>query len=123
MKNYRIFAALVVAAGFAACAGAVRAQSIDVPGIQINAKPKKAKPYIKFKGEVMHADSVSIMVRNPDDTRFIHTFLYSPKVKEQMDKIIAKGGYQYGDKVVVRYLPEQGNEVAIAIKGKPSKPI
>jgi hypothetical protein len=123
MKSYRILAALVVAAAFAAGGTAARAQSIDLPGIQINAKPKKPQQYVKFKGEVLHADSASIMVRNPDDTRFIHTFTYSPKVKEQMDKIIAKGGYQYGDRVVIRYQPGQGQDVAIAIKGKPSKPI
>jgi hypothetical protein len=125
MKSYRILAALVLAAAFAAGSSAVRAQSIDLPGIQINAKPKKPLQFEKFKGEVLHADSASIMVRDPNDTRFIHTFTYSPKVKEQMDKIIAKGGYQYGDKVVIHYQPGQGQvqDVAIAIKGKPSKPI
>jgi len=123
MKSYRILAALALAAGFAAGGTVARAQSVDLPGIQINAKPKKVAQYVKFKGEVLHADSASIMVRDPNDTRFIHTFTYSPKVKEQMDRIIAKGGYQYGDKVEVRYQPGQGQDVAIAIKGKPSKPI
>jgi hypothetical protein len=38
-----------------------------------------------------------------------------------MQKLLDQGGYQFGDKVVIQYLP--GTEVALKIKGKPSKPI
>jgi hypothetical protein len=36
-----------------------------------------------------------------------------------MQKIIDKGGYQYGDKVTVMY--DSVSEKAVQIKGKPSK--
>jgi hypothetical protein len=118
MKSSKVVAALALAAGLAAGATAARAQVTIGPSIHINASPRKPQ-FAKFKGEVLHADAISIIVRDPKDSRFIHTFTYSPKVKEQMDKIIAKGGYQYGDKVEIHYQP--GQDVALEIKGKPSK--
>jgi hypothetical protein len=36
-----------------------------------------------------------------------------------MQKIIDKGGYQYGDKVTVLYDPS--SQKAVQVKGKPSK--
>ena len=52
--------------------------------------------------------------------REIHTFTYSPQIRGKMQNIINAGGYQYGDKVVVWY--RRGGDVAVKIKGKPSKP-
>ena len=49
---------------------------------------------------------------------FVHTFTYGPKAAEQMDKVIAAGGYQRGDVIKVRY--ESGKTIALEIKGKPS---
>jgi len=80
-------------------------------------KPKR----VTFEGEVMHANPVAITVRSQENERLIRTFRYSPKVREEMQKIIDRGGYQYGDKVQIRY--EEGSDVALRIKGKPSKPI
>jgi hypothetical protein len=38
-----------------------------------------------------------------------------------MQKIVDKGGYQYGDKVTVYYDPQ--SHTALKIKGKPSRPL
>ncbi len=80
-------------------------------------KPKR----VTFEGEVMHANPVAITVRSKENERLIRTFGYSPKVREEMQKIIDRGGYQYGDKVQIQH--EEGSDVALRIKGKPSKPI
>lgn len=121
MKSFRtLLVAFSLAGSIAACGGTARAQVSEAPPIRVKVKVPKARPG-RFKGEVLHADSVSMMVRDRKDPRFIRTFTYSPKVKEQMDKIIARGGYQYGDKVEIRY--QTGQDVALAIKGRPSKPI
>jgi hypothetical protein len=74
-----------------------------------------------LRGEVIHADAQSMMVRDPANPLMIYTFTYSPKVHDQMEKIIETGGYQYGDKVKVRCV--DGQTVVLALKGKPSKPI
>jgi hypothetical protein len=51
----------------------------------------------------------------------IRTFPLSQEASDKMQKIIDKGGYQYGDKVTVYYVPATSQ--AIKFKGKPSKPI
>lgn len=79
-------------------------------------KPK----VVKCRGEVMHANSAQITVRSQENERVIRTFTYSPKVREQVQQILDRGGYQYGDKVEIQY--ETGSDVALRIKGKPSKP-
>lgn len=84
----------------------------------VQLKPPKIKVE-KFKGEVLHANAVQITVRSRENARVVRTFSLSPKMREQMQKIIARGGYQYGDKVEVRY--EAGRDLAIKIKGKPSR--
>lgn len=80
-------------------------------------KPKLAT----FKGEVLNATVAAITVRSRQDERTIRTFTYSDEVRVQILQIIEKGGYQYGDKVVIRHEP--GSDVALRIKGKPSKPL
>jgi hypothetical protein len=37
-----------------------------------------------------------------------------------MQKLLDRGGYQYGDKVEIQH--EAGSDVALQIKGKPSRP-
>lgn len=61
----------------------------------------------------------SLQVRSLTDMREMHTFSYSPGIREKMQEIFNAGGYQYGDKVAVWY--RQGTTVALNIKGKPSK--
>lgn len=62
----------------------------------------------------------SLQVRSLTDMREIHTFRYSPQIRDKMQGIFNAGGYQYGDKVVVWY--KHGEDIAFKITGKPSKP-
>lgn len=123
MKSSKIaIAALAAAAVLTASAGGARAQVTTAPAIHVKVKQPKTLKW--FKGEVLHADQLSIIVRDRQDPRFIRTFTYSPKVKEEMDKILERGGFQYGDKVQIRYQPDQsasGKDVALDIRGRPSK--
>ena len=64
--------------------------------------------------------STTIQVRSLNNQRDIRTFSYSAGIRDQMRAIYNRGGYQYGDKVEIRYQP--GSEIALKIKGKPSKP-
>ncbi len=119
MKSSRsLLVAFLLAAGLAVVGGIAPAQVSDAPPIRVKVKAPKSQ---RFQGEVLHADAISMMVRDRKDPRFIRTFTYSLKVKQQMDKVLARGGYQYGDKVEIRY--QAGEDVALAIKGRPSKPI
>ena len=74
-----------------------------------------------LKGEVIHADANSIIVREQGDGMMIHTFTYTADLRPQMQKILDQGGYQYGDKVRILY--QSGQTVALKVRGKPSKPI
>jgi hypothetical protein len=83
---------------------------------------KEVRPkLVKFQGAVLNFNSVQITVRSRENELAIRTFTYSPKVREQMQKIIDRGGYQYGDQVEIQH--EAGSDVALRIKGKPSKPL
>jgi hypothetical protein len=111
---------LVMAAGLTFSAGHVAAQaqplSTTPPVITKSAKPKP----LKFDGQVISSTSATIMVRSKENAMLTQTFSFSPEVREQMLKIVNKGGYQYGDKVVIHYTP--GTTVAVKVQGKPSKP-
>jgi len=91
--------------------------------IIIGAVKPKPKPtgLDKFEGFVMHANNAQITVRAKGNDMTIRTFPLSQEASAKMQKIIDKGGYQYGDKVTVYYVP--ATEQAIKFKGKPSKPI
>jgi len=64
---------------------------------------------------------MAIQVQNPANEKELHTFAYSDQIRVSMQTLLNQGGYQYGDKVVIEYMP--GTEVALKIKGKPSKPV
>jgi hypothetical protein len=91
--------------------------------IVINAvKPKPKQTGLdKFQGFVMHANNAQITVRAKGNDMAIRTFPLSQAASAKMQQIIDKGGYQYGDKVTVYYVPATSE--AIKFKGKPSKPI
>jgi hypothetical protein len=111
--------ALLLAAAFA-LSGAILAAFAPEAMAQSAAAPAPATGKIlKTRFEVVRMLSGSLQVRSLD-MREIHTFTYSPDVREQMLQVLSSGGYQYGDKVVVWY--RQGEDVALKIKGKPSKP-
>ena len=125
MKTLRIFAALaLLAAGIAFTSAPAKAQDEPVSPLNTNSpivvKQKAAKP-VWLKAEVIHADQLSLLVREEDNGLNIHTFTYSDKAREKIQAVLEAGGYQYGDKIQVRYMP--GKTEALDIKGGPSKPL
>jgi len=93
-----------------------------VPIIVAAVKPKPKPTGIdKFEGFVMHANNAQITVRARGNDMAIRTFPLSEAASAEMQKIVDKGGYQYGDKVTILYEPATSK--AIKVKGKPSKPI
>jgi hypothetical protein len=125
MKTLRIFPALaVLAAGIALSSAPAKAQGDPVTPLNTNSpiivKQKTAKP-VWLKAEVIHADQLSLLVREEDNGLNIHTFTYSDKAREKMQTVLEAGGYQYGDKIQIRYMP--GKTEALDIRGGPSKPL
>jgi len=130
MKSYSIaltYGTLAVAV--ALCSPAARAQApgpvIAAPIIvktldAITSKPNGNGKGQWLKGEVIHADAQSIIVSEQGNERMIHTFTVSPTLKDHMQAIVDRGGYQFGDKVKVLHQP--GQTVALKVSGKPSKP-
>ena len=118
----KIFTALaLLAAGIAFGSAPAMAQGTSVntaAPIVVKQKPVKA---VWLKAEVIHADRLSMMVRDEANGMNIHTFTYSDKARETMEAVLKAGGYQYGDKIKVRYMP--GKTEAIEIRGEPSKPM
>jgi len=91
-----------------------------VPIVVNTIKPKPLPAGIaKFDGTVMNVTSVQITVKAKGDDMSIRTFSLAPAASTKMQQTIAKGGYQYGDKVTVLY--DQSSQQAVKIKGKASK--
>jgi hypothetical protein len=116
MKNCNslaiFFAFAIASAGSPLCANA---QSVGSP---VMVKEVSSKP-IWLKAEVLHADAHSIVVREVGNELDIRAFTYGPKAQAQIQKALSNGGYQHGDTIRIRY--RQGESVALAIGGKPSK--
>lgn len=130
MKSYKIFAAsCVLAAGLAISAGAAQAQVAEsvlaapiITKVIRTITPKGAPAGTSWlKAEVIFASANSIVVREQANELAIHSFSFAPELKDKMQAILDKGGYQYGDKVNILY--QTGQTVALRIHGKPSKPI
>jgi hypothetical protein len=134
MKNFSLFAAanpiLTRVVTRAAALAVFLAFFSSVPThAQLNAPVVIKTPTLKvasakgnwLKGEVIRADANSIVVREQNNGMMIHTFTYTPDVQVRMEKLIDQGGYQYGDKVKILY--QQGQTVALKVRGKPSKAI
>lgn len=130
MKSYRIFATgLALAAWLAIGSVPVHAQAeaaaaaVAAPVVVrvINAITPEGKPAGSnwMKAEVIHADSTTIVVREQKNERMIHTFNFSADLKDKMQAILDRGGFQYGDRVSVLFMP--GQTVALRIHGRPSK--
>jgi len=119
--NSRIFLPiLAIAAGLTFSPGRVAAQAVPLStDLPVVTKPAKVKP-LKFDGQVIASNSATITVRSKENPMLTQTFSYAPAVRDQMIKILNKGGYQFGDKVVIHYTP--GTTTAIKLQGKPSKP-
>jgi len=93
-----------------------------VPIIIGAVKPKPKQTGLdKFEGTIMNANIAQITVRSKTNELAIRTFPLSEAAAAKMQKIVDKGGYQYGDKVTIYYEPATSK--AMKFKGKPSKPI
>lgn len=104
-----------------AALGAVILLTSPAPAASAPAAPAaQSQQLLKTHFVVVQMLSQSIQVRSLTDTQEIHTFSFSPEVRDKMQKILNVGGYRYGDKVVIWY--RSGGDVALKIKGKPSKP-
>ena len=130
MKNYKIFAAsCVLAAGLAISGGTAQAQVAEtivaapiITKVIRTITPKGAPAGTSWlKAEVIVANAYSIVVREQANGLVIHSFSFAPELKDKMQAVLDKGGYQYGDKVNILY--QSGGTVALRIHGKPSKPL
>jgi len=133
MKNYKTFAiCFACAAALAFSAGSARAQDAATTAATVAAPiiikkiasvvaPKHYPPRSWLKAEVVRADGYTITVREQANELMIHTFTFSPEIKDKMQATLDAGGYQYGDKVKILYQP--GQTVALRVFGKPSKPL
>ena len=121
--------ALLAFSGICALPAAAQTPSTLIPiavdtaaPIVINAVKPKPLPagIVKFEGYVMSATTVQITVRARGNDMALQTFALDKNASAKMQETIDKGGYQYGDKVTVIY--NAANQVAVKIKGKPSRP-
>jgi hypothetical protein len=133
MLNYRrIFvpAGLLALCSCAAISAAAQIPTSMIPvvvdtaaPIVVNAVKPKPKPLpagiVKYEGFVMHANTAQITVRAKGSDMTLQTFTLSPNAAARMQQIVDKGGYQYGDKVTIIY--NTANQMALKIKGKPSR--
>jgi len=113
-------AAFFLAAALALCAAGRASLTPEAAAQTSFQSDPQSQKTIKTRFEVLRMMYQSIQVRSLADMREIHTFTFAPEIRGQMEKILNQGGYQYGDKVVVWYQP--GANVALKIKGKPSRP-
>jgi hypothetical protein len=122
MKKFSILAAIAFTVLFALATVPARAQIstaiVKGPTSKVSSDTARAS---WLKGEVIRADANSIIVREQSNGMMIHTFTYTPAVQAWMEKLIDQGGYQYGDKVQI--LRQQGQTIALRVRGKPSKAI
>ena len=111
--------ALSLGAALVLC-GVILASSAPAANAQTTqASPSQSQKIIKTHFLVVRMMAQSLQVSGVVNTRDLHTFTYSPKIRDKMQSLFNSGGYQYGDKVAVWY--RQGTDVALKIKGKPSK--
>jgi hypothetical protein len=116
MKRSKIFAAsFLAAANLFAAAPPARTQTGTTPVASASLHGKETKT----RFEVLRMMRTGIQVRSLTDSREIYTFTYSDRILSSMQNLFDHGGYKYGDKVIILY--KTGTEVALNIRGKPSK--
>jgi len=96
----------------------IAAEAAPIVSKIVTPKPKNTG-LSKFEGYVMNANIAQVTVRAKGNDLGIQTFALNQDTASKMQKIIDKGGYQYGDKITVYYDPQ--SKEAVKIKGKPSK--
>ncbi len=91
--------------------------------IIINAVTPKPKVtgLAKFEGTVLQANTIQVTVKAKGNDMAIQTFPLSNVASTKMQQVIDKGGYQYGDKIMLEYDPQ--SKQVVKFKGKPSKPL
>ena len=92
-----------------------------VPIVVNTIKPKPKAGVEKFEGFVMNSNLAQITVRAKGNDLAIRTFPLSEAASAKMQKIVDKGGYQFGDKVTILY--DGASQKALRVKGKPSRPL
>ncbi len=118
MNNHRSLVAAVLALVLVAPAVTAAAQTVTTSKpIKVEApKPKTSK----FKGEVLHATRVSMVVRSQRNYKLVRTFTYDQQVAAKIGKFFDQNRlYQYGDRVEIEYLA--GSDTALKIKGEPGQ--
>jgi hypothetical protein len=104
-----------LAAAFALCGLAMAAFA---PAAYADSSP--SQKIIKTQYVVVRMSAQLIQVHSLTNERELHSFTYSPDVRAKLQNIINAGGYHYGDKVTIWY--KSGDDVAVKIKGRLSKP-
>ena len=130
MKNYKFIAVALfsAAAALAVAAPPARAQVVEPARTPISTetntpvvvKQKPAKA-VWLRAEVIHSDRRTLIVREADNPMQVHTFTFSDRAKDKIERVQEEGGYQSGDQVRILWIP--GSSEALNIKGRPSKPI
>jgi hypothetical protein len=111
--------ALLLAAALVACAAAPANSAPAGGGQSTPPGTPSSQKIIRTQFIAAHMLLQSLQVRSATDARDLHTFTYSPGIREQMQEVFNAGGYQDGDNITIWY--RQGTTVALKIKGKPSK--
>jgi hypothetical protein len=122
MKSKTTILILLPVLAICVLANPSRAQEGEIGPVVIS-KPAQTKPpkLRKADFEVMNMTRTGIQVRSVTNTYDVHTFSYAEPIRVRMKNMFDQdAGYRYGDKVKIVYQP--GSEVALKIKGKPSKP-
>jgi hypothetical protein len=96
----------------------VNTASTAVPIVVSAIAPKPIPGTQKVHGFVMNANSAQVTVQSKDNPNALQTFPLSADAATKMQKIIDKGGYQYGDKITVTY--DTKTHQALKFKGKHS---
>lgn len=109
----------ILLAALLALPGAMAAQEQVTTSRAIRLQRPPKPKVLKLKAEVIHANLAQITVRDRSNPMVIRTFAFTPEVEKKMEKIITGGGFRYGDRVEIHH--QAGREVALRIKGKPSK--
>ena len=117
MKRNNKTRALLVAACLVLYGGLVVSPAANAQSGPSTSSP--SRNIIKTQFAVQRMLNQSLQVRDLAVVPGLHTFTYSPAIRDKMQKLFDAGGYQYGDLVIIWY--QSGTTVALNIKGKPSK--
>jgi hypothetical protein len=115
MKSFSTFA---IACGLLLAGAAFAPNASAQVSPVVMARQASQKP-VWLKVEVVHFDQNSMIVRVVGQQTHVLTFTYATSAQPQVQKVVDKGGYQYGDVIKVRYVP--GTNVALRIHGKAHK--